>query len=185
MLSTVPSSQSKKIKSTQIEEHEAASGQTLPALMRVPGATKRVSAVKLVAVTGARFLFKARGAPRPQKRPRSASPDAAAGVAVKVELEDGGAGPSAPVATAAADGADQAADDFVAILNGRAPPCLSAHAAMDLVRVAQRCEADAVLQALPAYLKPLITDLAPSNVRLPDAAAPDASRQTLRGSTCR
>lgn len=133
----------------QIEEHEAATGHKCYALLSIPGAATRVNAFKLVAVTGDRFLNAFHGAASTDdcvmsKRPRSANPDAT---------------PSrgAERATSSSDAETAAVNALVDILEGRAPARLSPQQVLDLADVAQLFMADAILEALPAYIRPLFS----------------------------
>ena len=152
---------SKLVTTVQIEEHEAATGRTCPALMSVPRATTRVSAVKLVAVTGNRFLNAFPDAPPTAPPPtppvqRSGSLDEGSSCKCACEEESVASGD---------DGEAAATDALVAIINGRAPECLSTHEVLDLVAVAQLFLAEVVLAALPAYVRPLLDSLSAQEVR--------------------
>lgn len=132
----------------QIDEHEAATGKTCPALVSIPGATTRVNAFKLVAITGDRFLNAFHLSPassgcQPPKRTRRGS--------AKAPIERGRADAVSSAAEAAA------ADALVAIVEGDAPERLTAQAVVDLADAVQLYNAGAVLAALPAYIKPLFS----------------------------
>lgn len=132
----------------QIDEHEAATGKTCPALVSIPGAATRVNAFKLVAVTGDRFLnaFHLSHAPpdcQPPKRTRRGS--------AKAPFERGGADAVSSAAEAAA------AETLIAIVKSDATERLTTQEVVDLADAVQLYSAGAVLAALPVYIKPLFS----------------------------
>ena len=124
--------------------------------MTIPGASMRINAFKLVAVTGDRFLNAFDDvAVHPDSPPaKRAREGAAKGRASGFKP---GANMAVPKPTVSKEEA-AAADALVAILEGSAPACLSTCQLDALVRVAQLHMADAVVAALPAYIKPLFAD---------------------------
>lgn len=113
----------------QIKQHKAC-----PAHLSIPGARQAVNAFKLVAITGDRFLDAFHNSPPASEYLDNCECESAQGVS-------------------AAEAA--AADVLVAIIEGRAPERLSAQQVVELARTAQLHNAGAVLEALPAYIKPL------------------------------
>ena len=140
----------------QIERHEAATGQTCPARMSVPGSASLVNAFKLVAITGERFLtsFPQSTPPLadpPLKRPRSAGPEPA-------HADEEGC-------TASQQADTEAAEQFVNIVDGAAPVSLSAQQALNLARLARLFLAEPILTAFPTYIMPLFEFLTERQVR--------------------
>ena len=157
----------------QIERVQAELGDAqIPALVPVPGTSRKVLVTHLVALTGTRFanaltLSAARSAhvQPPSPGNDTAAPDAEAPSAStqqsrahedqapeREELMD------AAVAAAAATSTDNdaaALSHVVDIVEGAAPERLSLAEALALAQAASFCMADAVLQQLPAYLAPL------------------------------